>query len=85
LYNKSNILPNYYVNLKKCSLWLVALLNFSWKKFRIGTSLAELAVVRASRMKIIHVVTVINTTFPVADKVIYTFIYYYLIENRPYI
>jgi len=56
-----------------------------WKKFRIGTSLAELALVRASRMKIIHVVTVINTTFPVTDKVIYTFIYYYLMENRPYI
>ena len=55
------------------------------KKFRIGTSLAELALVRASRMKIIHVVTVINTTFPVTDKVIYTFIYYYVIENRPYI
>ena len=54
------------------------------KKFRIGTSLAELAVVRASRMKIIHVVTVINTSFPVTDKVIYTFIYY-LMENRPYI
>ena len=36
-------------------------------------------------MKIIHVVTVINTTFPVSDKVIYTFIYYYVIENRPYI
>jgi len=57
----------------------------SGKKFRIGTSLAELAVVRASRMKIIHVVTVIDTTFPVTDKVIYTFIYYYLMENRPYI
>ena len=55
------------------------------KKFRIGTSLAELAIVRASQMKIIHVVTVINTTFPVTDKVIYTFIYYYLMENRPYI
>jgi len=55
------------------------------KKFRIGTSLAELALVRASRMKIIHVVTVINTTFSVTDKVIYTFIYYYVIENRPYI
>ena len=54
-----------------------------WKKFRIGTSLAELTVVRASRMKIIHVVTVINTTFPVTDKVIYTYIYYYLMENRP--
>ena len=36
-------------------------------------------------MKTIHVVTVINTTFPVTDKVIYTFIYYYLKENRPYI
>ena len=46
------------------------------KKFRIGTSLAKLALVRASRMKIIHVVTVINTTFPVTDKVTYTFIYY---------
>jgi len=55
------------------------------KKFHIRTSPAELAVVRASRMKIIHVVTVINTTFPVTDKVIYTFIYYYLMENRPYI
>ena len=47
-------------------------------------ALAELALVRASRMKIMHVVTVINTTFPVTDKVIYTFIYYYLMENRPY-
>jgi len=36
-------------------------------------------------MKIVHVVTVINTTFPVTDKVIYTFIYYYLMENRSYI
>ena len=63
-------------------LWLW---NTKRKKFRIGTSLAELALVRASRMKILHVVTVINTTFPVTDKVIYTFIYYYLIENRPYI
>jgi len=60
-------------------------LHCSGKKFRIGTSLAELAVVRASRMKIIHVVTVINSTFPVTDKVIYTFIYYYLMEKRPYI
>jgi len=57
--------------------------NINRKKFRIGTSPAELAVVCASRMKIIHVVTVI--TFPVTDKVIYTFIYYYLMENRPYI
>jgi len=70
---------------KVCSYSFGQGLDQIGKKFRIGTSLAELAVVRASRMKIIHVVTVNNTTFPVTDKVIYTFIYYYLMENCPYI
>jgi len=67
------------------SVFALSLVLAIRKKFRIGTSLAELAVVRASRMKIVHFVTVINTTFPVTEKVIYTFIYYYLMENRPYI
>jgi len=39
-------------------------------------------VVYTQRMKVIHT---LGGTFPVTEKVIYTFLYYYVIHNRSYI
>jgi len=39
-------------------------------------------VVYAPRMKVIHAFV---GTFPVTEKVIYTFLYYFVIDNRRYI
>jgi len=33
-------------------------------------------------MKVMHA---FGGTFPITEKVIYTFLYYYVIDNRPYI
>jgi len=41
-----------------------------------------LPVVYTPQMKVIHA---FGSTFPITEKVIYTFLYYYIIDNRLYI
>jgi len=69
---------------KKTDVYFLSLNMHTENKFSIGTSVSvsgNVPVVYAPRMKVIHV---FGGTLPVTEKVIYTFLYYYVIDNRRY-